>query len=483
MHIAALKNPAMRGGPFINHDETRVDEIRDLLFKTKRELAHILKFAEAIKTLDEILATSEGESLEATYRKIPDVLCGYVELVYDLNHRASIRFLEGVLYRSPNYRRQSQSLMLSVLESDCRPFFMSTPVLPSGKSIHVQLPFDDEGVDKLLRLESTPLPPEHIAELAGIEAQSLQAITTSRAPRISPRYSGQGIRIRYFGHACLLIETRDVSILTDPVISYDYPSEVFRYTIADLPNRIDYVLITHNHQDHLSLETLLRLRHRIGNIIVPRSGSGNIADPSIKWALHHVGFRNVAEIAEFEELDIPDGVITAVPFLGEHADLNICSKTGYVVELNKYRVMCVADSNNVEPKLYALVKEICGDVDLLFAGMECEGGPMSWLYGPLFTHTLARRIDQARRLNGSNCEKVLAMVEAIGARNVFIYAMGQEPWLNHLTSVQYTDESLPIVESDRLLRVCNARGLPAERLFGHREILIDSPTMAAGSAS
>jgi len=30
-------------------------------------------------------------------------------------------------------------------------------------------------------------------------------------------------------------------------------------------------------------------------------------------------------------------------------------------------------------------------------------------------------------------------------RQVYIYAMGLEPWLTYLTSIQYTDESRPII--------------------------------------
>jgi hypothetical protein len=50
--------------------------------------------------------------------------------------------------------------------------------------------------------------------------------------------------------------------------------------------------------------------------------------------------------------------------------------------------------------------------------------------------------------------------------------MGQEPWLNYVMSIKYTDQSRPIVESNRLLEYCRSRGIIAERLFGEKEILL-----------
>ncbi len=38
---------------------------------------------------------------------------------------------------------------------------------------------------------------------------------------------------------------------------------------------------------------------------------------------------------------------------------------------------------------------------------------------------------------------------------------------------RYTDQSNPIVESERLVRECNERGITSERLFGEKEILLD----------
>jgi hypothetical protein len=51
--------------------------------------------------------------------------------------------------------------------------------------------------------------------------------------------------------------------------------------------------------------------------------------------------------------------------------------------------------------------------------------------------------------------------------------MGQEPWLNYVMSIKYTEESNPIKASNQLVAECRSHGLKAERLFGEREILID----------
>jgi L-ascorbate metabolism protein UlaG (beta-lactamase superfamily) len=289
----------------------------------------------------------------------------------------------------------------------------------------------------------------------------------------APRFDGVGVRIRYFGHACILMESKDVSIICDPIISYKYDTELFRYTFNDLPETIDYVLITHYHQDHLMLEMLLQLRHRIKNIVVPRSSGQGLIDPSLKCLLQVIGFRNVLEIDEMEELEIPGGTITGLPFLGEHADLNVRTKTAYRVDIGGKRILCMADSNNIEPRLYDHIHAAGTDVDAVFIGMECDGAPLSWVYGPLLTKPLSRKMDQSRRLNGSDCEKAMDIVRRLKAKRVYIYAMGQEPWLSFVMGLQYTETSRPIVESNRLVEGCQSAGVTSERLLYQKEIMLE----------
>jgi hypothetical protein len=103
--------------------------------------------------------------------------------------------------------------------------------------------------------------------------------------------------------------------------------------------------------------------------------------------------------------------------------------------------------------------------------MECAGAPLSWVYGPLFTKPLLRKHDQDRRLNGSNCERAFKLVEQFNPKSVYVYAMGAEPWLEFISSIEYSEASEPIVESDKLIAACRERGLTAERLYGKKELI------------
>lgn len=477
IHANAVKNPKMMGGPFIDYDGKRVDEIKALREETKHKRTHLLQLSAALTELDDYLRTNaKGFCLQPLYPKVPEILRGYVELVYDLNNNPSFRVIEPLLYRSKYFDRSAQSLMMSLTRGDERPFVLSTPRLATEGFLHVCIPFDDEIVDKLFRLEIHPQSWSYIRDLFGLidckDESLLKSFFTPEPPAPYQPYTGKGARWRYFGHACILVEAAGMKLLFDPVISYTYETNLPRYTYRDLPDDIDYVLITHNHQDHILFETLLQIRHKVKNIIVPRSGSGALQDPSIKLALQNVGFKNVFELEEFETIVTESGSVTGLPFLGEHADLNVQAKLAYLIRVGRHCLMFAADSCNIEPRLYEHVYKNVGNVDALFLGMECDGAPLSWLYGPLLTRRIERGMDESRRLAGSNFEQAIDIVNRFQCKEAYVYAMGQEPWLNHVMSIKYTDESRPITESNRLIAACQARGICAERLFGEKEILL-----------
>jgi L-ascorbate metabolism protein UlaG (beta-lactamase superfamily) len=475
VHAMAVKNPKFLGGPFIDCDGNHVEEIKTLAESTRKERRLLIDLSNALVDLSALLMTqAKGHSLIPIYPQIPPCLQGYVELGYDLNNQADFRLLEELLYKSRFYDDSLQSLMLSATIGDERPFALSTPRLASRGKHLWRVPFNHPSVDAFFALKSRPQRHSSIRDILSLsehDAPLVAEVTTREAPRRYEPYCGRTARWRYFGHACVLIETPTVSVLFDPVISYEHNTSLPRYTYLDLPDRIDYVLITHNHQDHLMLETLLQLRHKIGNVVVPR-GSGTLQDPSVRLLLTRIGFKNVIEISDFDELPFQNGTISALPFIGEHCDLDVRSKTAYLVRAGRHSLLFAADSCNVEPKLYEHIHTYTGDIDVLFLGMECVGAPLSWVYGSLLPKRIDRTMDESRRLAGSNCSQAMRIVEQLRCREVYVYAMGQEPWLNHVMSLKYTETSKPIVESNQLLRQCHDRGISAERLFGEREMFL-----------
>ncbi|MFC0781257.1 MBL fold metallo-hydrolase [Flavobacterium sp. HJSW_4] len=477
IHAAAIKNPKMLGGPFIDYNGGRIEDIQMLYDDTLDKRSDLLGLGEAIFELNNLLQKeAKGYSLNSLYDRVPEILKGFVELYYDLNNQPNFRFFEFLLYKSKYYDETFQSISLQLVEADdSRSFVLSTPRLDDNHLIHLDIPFKSEVIDELFRMKKVPSDYNKIKNLLGItsdQEELFQKFFTKEAPTEFKNYNGHGVRTRYFGHACVLVETSEISILVDPVISYDgYEKEINRYTINDLPEQIDYVVITHNHQDHVLLETLLQLRHRIKNIIVPSSCKGNLQDPSLKLMFNAIGFNNVIQLDEMESLELNGCVITGLPFLGEHSDIDVRSKLCFNIELhNNLKILFLADSCNIEPRIYEKVKHVIGNADILFLGMECDGAPLSWLYGPLMSQKLEREKDISRRLAGCNFDQGISLIDIFTPKNVFVYAMGLEPWLQFISSIKYTDESRPIVESNKLINECIKRGIEAERLFGEKTI-------------
>lgn len=483
IHAQAIKDPKLLGGPFVDLGGIQVAEIQELITQTKKNCAELILLHDAFKELDGSLqAEAQGDSLESYYARIPRLLKGLIELVYDLNNHPSIRLIEPLIYQK-YYSTEGQRIALSDTKSDFRKFVLSTPRIDQADEVYLNIPFSDTRLDVLFAMKEEPQDLDKIQALFDLpesKKQLFQSFFTTTQPKLTVddrNYRGQGIRLRYFGHACILVQTKSVSILFDPVISYPIQIEeaqkIPRYTLSDLPDHIDYVVITHNHQDHIMFETLLQLRHKIGNIVFPANHLGALEDPSIKLILKHTGFASLIELKEMETIVLENGEITALPFLGEHSDLNIQSKMAYSIKLKDKQFLFAADSNNLDHSLYDHIFSHLGPIDMLFLGMECDGAPLTWLYGPLLTGSLKRSYDRNRTLSGSNFDKAWSIAEKSKCTEAYVYAMGQEPWLNYIMALQYSPESPQMIESNKFLNTCKEYGIKAEKLFGKKEWVIE----------
>jgi L-ascorbate metabolism protein UlaG (beta-lactamase superfamily) len=471
VHINACRNPQLRGGFFIGIEESRSGEVRDLLAAIKRDRAEMLGFAQAVAEAEELVRTSAtGFDLTPLYPKLPSALSGLVEIAYDTSNQPAIRYIEPAVYRSNVYTEARQSVQLSLETGVERPFILSTPRLASSDVLDLRIPFRHPGLEEMFRsrVHGTTLGRlREMLDLDDDEAAALGRLMASEPDLSADRHIDSGARIRYFNHACLVLQTPEAAIITDPWVSAD-ASATDRFTYRDLPDHIDLALITHGHQDHIVLETLLALRGRIGMVVVPRSSRGNMADPSIALYLSHLGLP-VTEVDDFSEVEFPGGTVTATPFLGEHADLDIRAKSTYCVRLGGRTIFVGADSSGIDPGLYRHMRGEIGQVDMAFLGMECAGAPLTWLYQGLLTRPVTKKMSDSRTLSGSNAEQAGAIMTELGASEAYVYAMGEESWLGHVMATTYNEDSYQLKQVAEFMGWCADHGIKSDHLLGQAE--------------
>jgi L-ascorbate metabolism protein UlaG (beta-lactamase superfamily) len=472
VHIRASHNPKLRGAFFVNIDETRSGEVRALLSSIKHDRAELLQFAEAIAEAEEIVRQdATGFDLTPLYPRLPVVLLGLVELAYDTNNQPSMRYIEPLTYQSIAYSEDRQSVQLSIETGTERPFVMSTPRLPSPEVLELRIPFRHSGLEELFKARvhaTTAARLRESLELGDDQAIQLSGLLAAEPSLAEDRHIDGGARIRYFGHACLVLQTPQAAIITDPWISADNTASG-RFTYADLPDHIDLALITHGHQDHIVLETLLQLRGRVQAVVVPRSSKGSLCDPSPGLYLSHAGLP-VVEVDDFSEVEFPGGKVIATPFLGEHADLDIRAKTTYCVRLGGRTIFVGADSSGIEPGMYRYVRNHVGAVDMAFLGMECAGAPLTWVYQAILTKPVTKKMSDSRTLSGSNAAQAAAIMTELGAAEAYVYAMGEETWLvGHVMATSYNEDSYQLKQVHEFMTWCADHGIKSEHLYGQHE--------------
>lgn len=156
IHSQAVKDPKLLGGPFIDLEGQKVDEIKELINQTKKDCEQLISLNDTVKELDRALqAEAQGDSLEVYYERIPAPLKGMIELVYDLNNNPSIRLIEPLIYKT-YYSDKHQKITLSDTTADFRKFVLSTPRIDQDDEVYLDIPFSDPKLDKLFHMREEP---------------------------------------------------------------------------------------------------------------------------------------------------------------------------------------------------------------------------------------------------------------------------------------------------------------------------------------
>jgi L-ascorbate metabolism protein UlaG (beta-lactamase superfamily) len=181
---------------------------------------------------------------------------------------------------------------------------------------------------------------------------------------------GDGVRIAYVGHASFLIQTRGTSILIDPVwservspVSFVGPRRVNPPGIAfDALPRIDCVLVTHNHYDHMDVGTVARLWQRFAPRIVTPLGN----DAILKAAVPGLG----AEALDWgSSVDLGGGIAVHVEE-SQHwsargaADRSHALWASFVIAAGARKLYCVGDTGFGDGATFRRVRQRHPDLAL-----------------------------------------------------------------------------------------------------------------------
>lgn len=163
--------------------------------------------------------------------------------------------------------------------------------------------------------------------------------------------------ITYIGHATLLLEVEGVRIITDPNYEDSLGGLLPRVTapgvaLENLP-RLDAILLTHAHFDHLSFKTLNRLPRDI-----PLYAPSSIAH----W-LRGKGYRHAAPLQPNEQTEIGAGRVRVHAAAATHTgsrygiDRWRSAANMYLVESDKESVFFAGDTA-LMPDTHRLVEQI-----------------------------------------------------------------------------------------------------------------------------
>lgn len=234
----------------------------------------------------------------------------------------------------------------------------------------------------------------------------------------------------WFGHSSYLIQTGGKRFLVDPVFCQASPvSFVNRsfpgtdiYAPEDMPT-VDYLVITHDHWDHLDYETVVRLKDRIGKVICPLG----VGEHFEYW-----GFApdRLVELDWDEAADLGDGFrVVCLParhFSGRGLKPNRTLWASFLLQSPAQRIFLGGDSGY--GRHFAEIGERFPNIDL--AMLENGQYNEDWKY----IHTLPEYL--AREAEELGTKKVLTVHHSK-------YALARHRWDEPLENARRLAEETP----------------------------------------
>lgn len=187
----------------------------------------------------------------------------------------------------------------------------------------------------------------------------------------SSQVSGTGVEVTMIGHATLLIQVNGLNLITDPVFSnraspfqFAGPKRVNPPGVSfDKLPKIDAVLLTHNHYDHLDILTLGKLVERDNPTIITPLGNDTIVKDAIKAANVVTGdWGDVVEIANNTKIHFEPCHHWSARGM---KDRRMALWSAFVIETENTKIYHIGDTGFHSGVNYKAVDEKHGTFDLV----------------------------------------------------------------------------------------------------------------------
>ena len=185
--------------------------------------------------------------------------------------------------------------------------------------------------------------------LFGRRAQWPARVENTASPEVVARAVIGDLHLTFINHSTFLIQVDGLNILTDPVFSQRVspfrslgPKRVREPGLAmkDLP-KIDLLLVSHNHYDHMDVQSLKDIARRDQPMTITPLGNGPI--------LQRQGLARIAERDWWERVELADGagvIVTPAQHWSVRAlpDRNRALWSGFIMETPRHKIFFAGDT-------------------------------------------------------------------------------------------------------------------------------------------
>ena len=203
--------------------------------------------------------------------------------------------------------------------------------------------------------------------LFGKRARWPAEVTNTATPKIVANAALGDLHLTFINHSTFLIQVDGLNILTDPVFSSRVspfrrigPKRVREPGLAmkDLP-KIDVLLVSHNHYDHMDVQSLRDIARGDQPMTVTPLGNGPI--------LRRQGLTRITECDWWDSVELGGGAkIVATP--AQHwsvrglPDRNRALWSGFVIETRRHKIFFAGDTGYAGH--FREIRARCGVMDM-----------------------------------------------------------------------------------------------------------------------